>query len=177
MAKTTVPPSRARSAQRGERRPVDVRGWLGGIRLSGFAVIMLGLVVLGVFVLVPTLGTYIGQQQQITALEKSVSVTQDEVDGLDRQKERWTDPAYITTQARERLYYVKPGEVVYLVDNDLSQSALPREQATVSTDVEQTRTDWMAQLVTSVTSAGTARTAVAIDPTPGVSEPTPSATN
>ncbi len=71
MATTTAPPSRA-PRRRGARRPVDVRGWLGGIRLSGFMVIMLGLVVLAAFVLVPTIGTYLDQRQQIAALEAAV---------------------------------------------------------------------------------------------------------
>ena len=152
-----VPPSR--TSGHGDPR-VDVRAWLGGIRFSGFMVIMLGLVVLAVFTLVPTVGTYVDQRQQIAALQDAVSLSQAEVADLESQRERWTDPAYITTQARERLYYVKPGEVVYLVDNDLPASALPQEEAPVSDDVEQTRTDWMSQLVRSVTTAGLAQTAV-----------------
>ncbi len=44
---------------------------------------------------------------------------------LESQRERWSDPAYITTQARERLYYTLPGEVVYLIDDDLPASATP----------------------------------------------------
>src|SRR5690606_12538886 len=103
-------------------------GWLGGIRLSGFMVIMLGLVVLAAFVLVPTLGTYIDQRQQIAALEESVELTQAQVAELERERERWNDPAYITTQARERLYYVKPGEIVYLVDDDLDPVERPAEE-------------------------------------------------
>ncbi|PVW06206.1 septum formation initiator [Microbacterium sp. Gd 4-13] len=152
-----VPPSR--TSGQGDPR-VDVRAWLGGIRFSGFMVIMLGLVVLAVFTLVPTVGTYVDQRQQIAGLQDAVSLSQSEVDDLEAQRERWTDPAYITTQARERLYYVKPGEVVYLVDDDLPPSALPQDEAPVSEDVEQTRTDWMAQLVRSVTTAGLAQTAV-----------------
>jgi cell division protein FtsB len=140
------------------RRDVDVRGWLGGIRLSGFMVIMLGLVVLAAFVLVPTIGTYVDQRQQIAALAASVEVSKEQVDDLQAQRQRWRDPAYITTQARERLYYVKPGEVVYLVDNDLTAAQLPQDQQPVTDHVEQTRTDWMAQLVRSVTSAGLAQT-------------------
>lgn len=157
MARTTAPPSRSRAPE----RQVDVRGWLGGIRFSGFTVIMLGLVVLGVFVLVPTIGTYVDQQQQIAALQQSVRLTQDEVASLQAQSERFKDQAYITTQARERLYYHKPGEVVYLVDDDLPADAVPQEQQPVSEDVTQTRTDWMAQLVRSVTSAGLARSVTA----------------
>jgi cell division protein FtsB len=139
---------------------VDVRGWLGGVRLSGFMVIMLGLVVLAAFVLVPTVGTYLDQRQQIAALHDAVALSESEVADLEAQKERWTDPAYITTQARERLYYVRPGEVVYLIDNDLPASALPQEEAAVSDEVAQTRVDWMSQLVRSVTTAGLAQTGV-----------------
>jgi hypothetical protein len=104
-------------------------------------------------------GTYLDQRQQIAALEHAVRVGQDEVAELEAERERWSDPAYITAQARERLYYVKPGEVVYLVDDDLPDSAVPQEQAPVTDDVEETRSDWMAQLVRSVASAGVSRTA------------------
>jgi cell division protein FtsB len=154
---------------------VDVREWLGGIRLSGFMVIMLGLVVLAAFVLVPTIGTYVDQRQQIAALEAAVQLSREQVEELESQRERWNDPAYITTQARERLYYVKPGEVIYLVDDDLPPELEPQEQAPVSEDVEQTRTDWMSQLVRSVTEAGLAQTVAPVTvgvPDPG-STPTP----
>jgi cell division protein FtsB len=133
-----------------------VRGWLGGIRLSGFMVIMLGLVVLAAFVLVPTVGTYLDQRRQIAALERSVQLTREQIEELESERERWTDPAYITTEARERLYYVRPGEVVYLVDNDLPPEDVPQEQGAVSDEVERTRTDWMSQLIRSVTEAGLA---------------------
>lgn len=150
------------------RRParIDVRDWLGGIRLSGFMVIMLGLVVLAVLVLVPTVGTYLDQRQRIAALAESVRVTEQQVEDLSAQERRFTDPAYITTQARERLYYVTPGDVVYLVDNDLPAARQPRDAEQVSDQLEQTPTDWMAQLVRSVAAAGAARTAVAPEPGP-----------
>ncbi|WP_322411841.1 septum formation initiator family protein [Microbacterium invictum] len=162
MTTGSAPPSP--SSTRGRRRPggrsgggrVDVRGWLGGIRLSGFMVIMLGLVVLAAFVLVPTVGTYLDQRQQIAALERSVELTREQIDELESERERWSDPAYITTEARERLYYVRPGEVVYLIDNDLPPEDVPREQGAVSDEVERTRTDWMSQLLRSVTEAGLA---------------------
>ena len=147
-----------------------MREWLGKVRVSGFVVIMLGLVVLGTFVLVPTVGTYMDQRQQIQALESAVALSQSEVADLQSQRERWSDPAYITTQARERLYYTMPGEVVYLIDDDLPASAALQEQAEVSDDVGQTRTDWMSQLVRSLTSAGAAQV---VAPTVGVPDPTP----
>lgn len=180
MARTTAPPSRsvrgtdAAPRRRPPRRPVDVREWLGGIRLSGFMVIMLGLVVLAAFVLVPTIGMYVDQRQRIAALEDAVQLSREEVAELESQRERWRDPAYITTQARERLYYVRPGEVVFLVDNDLPPELAPQEQEPVSDEVEQTRTDWMSQLVRSVTEAGLAQTVAPV--TIGVPDPDPTPT-
>ena len=146
-------------------RAVDVRAWLAGSRISGFTVIMLGLVVLAVFVLVPTIGTYLDQRQQITALQHSVQLTKDQVAELQRQRERWKDPAYITAQARERLYFFRPGEVVYLVDDDLPDADVPRERAPVSDTLQATHTDWMSQLVRSVANAGLARVAAPDTPT------------
>lgn len=143
------------------RGRVDVREWAGGIRFSAFTGVMLGLVVLAVFVLVPTVGTYLSQRQQIAALEQSVQLTTDEVAALEEQKARWADPAYVTSQARSRLYYMKPGETVYLVDDDLPATAVPAAQGPVSKDVQETRSDWIAQLVRSVTTAGTTKTATA----------------
>jgi cell division protein FtsB len=141
-------------------RSVDVREWASGIRLSAFAVIMLSLVVLGAWVLVPTLGTYIDQRQKIAAAEEAVQISKDEIAALEREQERWKDPAYITTQARERLYFVKPGEVVYLIDNDLDPADLPPEQQPVSDALEQSEADWMPQLLRSLAAAGLAQTAV-----------------
>ncbi|MGX1585034.1 FtsB family cell division protein [Microbacterium sp. NPDC055502] len=159
-AKTARP---APSAKPGRRAPrsaegaaprVDVREWASGIRLSAFSAIMLSLVVLGAWVLVPTLGTFIDQRQKIAALEASVQVSEAEIAALSAERDRWDDPAYITTQARERLYYVKPGEVVYLIDNDLDPSALPREQEPVSDTLEERPADWMPQLLRTLVSAG-----------------------
>lgn len=170
MTSRRTPPSPSASAAPGSRtagnggrtapaRAVDVRGWVGGIRLSGFMVIMLSLVVLGAWVLVPTLGTYLDQKQRIAALEHSVQVTQKQIDQLTAERERWNDPAYITAQARERLFYVKPGEVVYLIDNDIDPAAQPVEQGPVSDTVQEKSSDWASQLLRSVTGAGLAKTA------------------
>lgn len=175
MAKRPAPPSRplGRTGGGDDRPEMDVRDWLGGIRLSGFMVIMFGLVVLATFVLVPTIGTYIDQRQQVDALAEAVEASRDEVEELEQERGRWSDPAYITSQARERLYYVNPGEVVYLIDNDLPPEDLPVEQAAVSDELVETRRDWMGQFVSSIVEAGMAETVVAPvtigvpdDPTP-----------
>lgn len=170
MAKRPAPPSASAKApvqdaapRARTRRRVDVGEWTGGIRLSGFAVIMLSLVILAAWVLVPTVGTYLDQRQKIAAMEEAVAVTKDEIAALEREQERWRDPAYITTQARERLYYVRPGEVVYLIDNDLDAEEMPREAEPVSDELTARESDWMGQVLRSVTSAGLARNAVAAE--------------
>lgn len=153
-------PGGARSTTGSPARGVDVREWAGGIRLSGFAVIMLSLVVLGTWVLVPSIGTYLDQRQRIASLEHSVQVTEDQIAELEQERARWDDPAYITTQARERLYYVKPGEVVYLVDNDLDPADIPPAQQAVSDTIQERPSDWMPQLLRSLVAAGLAENAV-----------------
>ncbi|UWF78053.1 MULTISPECIES: FtsB family cell division protein [Microbacterium] len=159
-ARTSVGSARGAAPASGRRRDVDVREWTSGIRLSGFAVIMLSLVILGTWVLVPTLGTYLEQRQRIAALEESVQLTKEEIAALEHQQERWEDPAYITAQARERLYYVRPGEVVYLIDNDLEPTDLPRAQTPVSDEIAERPSDWMPQLLRSIVGAGLAQSAV-----------------
>lgn len=140
---TSAPPSRA-----------SVRDWLGGIRLSGFTVIMLLLVVLGAFVLVPTVSTYVSQRHKIASLEEDVQLTEDQIAALEEEQERWGDPAYIMAQARERLYYVKPGEVSYLIVDDLDPADEPREADPVSDEVEEAGGDWGGKLLRSLTEAG-----------------------
>lgn len=173
MKRPAAPSSASQGSGSGPaRRDVDVRDWLGSIRLSGFAVIMLGLVVLGAFVLVPTVSGYIDMRQQIAAAEDAVQVTRDEIAELEREQERWQDPAYITSQARERLYYFNPGEVVYLIDDDIARDELEAEPALISAEVSERGSDWMGVILRSVARAGTAvpATGPADD---GVFQPTP----
>jgi hypothetical protein len=47
-------------------------------------------------------------QAQTTQQERHVA-------DLQRQQQRWQDPAYVEQQARVRLHYVRPGEKAYIV--------------------------------------------------------------
>lgn len=156
MARRAAPSPRVR-APRGSG--VSAREWLGGIRLSGFAVIMLGLVVLGAFVLVPSVSGYIDMRQQIAQAEASVKVTQGEIDDLERERDRWRDPAYVMSEARERLYYVKPGEVVYLIENDLPEEETTQEPDPVATEAQERDADWMGTTLRSIVQSGLAEQA------------------
>ena len=48
---------------------------------------------------------------------------------------------------------------MYLIDNDLDAAALPREQDPVSDTLEEKPSDWMPQLLRTLTSAGLSDTA------------------
>ena len=72
------------------------------------------LVVLAVL-LAPALRSYVGQRQDVSALEQQVAEQRAAVKLLERQRAAWDDPAYVTAQARNRLKYVLPGEKAYTV--------------------------------------------------------------
>lgn len=166
--------SRGTSTGAASAARVDVRGWLGGVRLSAFMLIMLGLVVFGVLVLVPTISTYVGQQQRIAALKHEVSLAEDRVAELSDQRDKWQDSSFVMTQARERLYYYKPGELSYIVIDDLDATQRAAAQEPVSAKVTQTSSDWMNQLLRSVTEAGTSQMVTSESvPAPVSPAPTP----
>lgn len=135
-------------------QPQAAGRWLRGLRFSAFSVIMLGVLVLAVFVLAPTLSTFAEQRAQIAELEASVAEQHATIERLQAERERWNDSTFIATQARERLYYVMPGEVSYLVVNDLALTVDPEAQRPISADVERAEGDWMRSLLTSVMVAG-----------------------
>lgn len=127
--------------------------WLRTIRLSGFTVLMLGLVILAVMVLAPNLRILIEQRQTIAALEASVAETKQSVTDLTEDVARWDDPAYIEAQARERLFYVYPGDVSYLVLG-ATETATTENGLPISTEIQTTQIDWMHGLLSSIVTSG-----------------------
>ncbi len=127
--------------------------WLRNLRLSGFAVLMLGIVVLAVVVLAPNLRIFFEQRQQIVALEQQVTEKRDSVTSLEGELARWADPAYIESQARERLLFVYPGEYSYLVIGD-AEVARTSDGAPISDQIHTTQVDWVKSMLQSVFTAG-----------------------
>ncbi|MCK8609046.1 septum formation initiator family protein [Agromyces sp. C10] len=151
----TPPPRSGGRPARQSVRQVSA-DWLAGIRFSGFSIIMMGVLVLAVVVLAPSIAAYAEQRQQIAELKADVARQEAEVARLTEQRERWNDETYIVTQARERLYYVLPGEVSYLVIDDRSPEALAAADREVSREVTEQRGDWMQTMLRSVMTAGLA---------------------
>lgn len=142
--------------------------WLSGIRFSGFSIIMMGVLVLAVVVLAPSIAEYAKQRQQIAELKAEVARQEAAVAELAEERERWNDETFIVTQARERLYYVHPGEVSYLVIDDRTVPSGGSLERAVSAEVTELRGDWMQTMLRSMMTAGLAPAA---DGTNDPSEP------
>jgi len=149
------PANLRRGTQRAATLPEETapEHWLRTIRFSGFTVLMLALLVLAVIVLAPNLRILIEQRQQIAALEQSVAGAQHSVDSLTKDVARWNDPAYIESQARERLFYVFPGDISYLVIGEGSH-ATTRDGQPISATIQTTKVDWVHTLLASIYTAG-----------------------
>lgn len=126
--------------------------WLRGIRFSGFTVLTLGMLIVFIVALAPSLRIFAEQQNERAQLAAEVEAQRELVKDLEQDVARWDDPSYVEAQARERLYYVKPGEFSYLVIDDgqtpVTESGLP-----ISDEVLTTEVDWVNAMLSSVFTA------------------------
>jgi len=97
-----------------------------GVRMRlGFQVVLLALVVLLAFILVfPTARLYSAQQEQIARLRVAVEVAKVRTEDLQADVDRWDDPAFIKTKARQ-MSYILPGEKAFRVIDPQNAPALP----------------------------------------------------
>lgn len=126
---------------------------LGQLRVSWLLLIAFGLVVAGFVVLAPTVGLLLEQRRDIAALEAQVAEQREHVDTLEVEVARWDDPAYIEAQARDRLFFVYPGETSFVLLDD--RSALEAASSEVpSATLEAPGSDWSAAVASSFLLAG-----------------------
>lgn len=117
-------------------------------------VTVLALLVAGVVILSPSLRILAEQQQEIAQLREGLEKSQQEVFDLVEQRDRWQDPAFVETQARERLMFVYPGDITYLVIDDLGDP-VSEEDLVVSTEIQAVQPDWRDALLGSFLVAAT----------------------
>lgn len=126
--------------------------WLRGNRFSGFTVLMLVVIVMFVVIVAPGLRVYLEQRQQLAALQAAVAERDAQNAELGEQIARWSDPAYIKAEARDRLYYVMPGETSFLVIDD--QPVVDDTGSTAGQTISTTEVDWLSALFASGVTAG-----------------------
>jgi cell division protein FtsB len=139
---------------------------LGRLNLDTQAFVLAGVVVFGIFSLAPEVQIWYQQQVTIADLKAENEATRNELNQMKDDLKRWDDPAYVRAQARNRLYYVMPGEISFLVmdadkvnKTDLSGTvgtalAKARNSSDFSKKVSSTKSNWTANLVDTVVRAG-----------------------
>jgi cell division protein FtsB len=100
---TGTPASRA-AAPGSRRTAVTTRAAILGVVLF----------VLALALTVP-LRQYVAQRGRVARLRAAEAAQQRRVDALEARKQRLQDPAYVEQLARERLHFVRPGEVPYIL--------------------------------------------------------------
>lgn len=130
----------------------EITSWARSLNFSSFSIIMVLLLVLGVLILSPGISTVIDQRRQIAELKQSVQQHTETVEEIEAERDRWKDPAYVRAEARDRLFFVMPGETQLSVISDIAIAETV--QRTASATLTATRHNWLQTLAASVMSAG-----------------------
>lgn len=88
---------------------------LRAVKLNSVSVSIILVIVAGTFLISSDVQAFLNQRRQIAEMELSIEQAKQAVEDMQAERDRWQDPVYIRSQARDRLYYVLPGEVSYLV--------------------------------------------------------------
>ena len=135
-------------------------------RLNLSSLALLAMIVIGVITLAPRVQTWFLQRQAIFQAQSDLEQAKKEVQQMQVERKRWEDPAYIRAQARDRLYYVMPGEVSYLVmdadgvdTSDTSgtvgaKMAADKNNAAITDSIYQTKNNWVDAILETVIRAG-----------------------
>lgn len=144
-ARPSAGPGRPLSSRTARNRPPVIRPMTA---LAGVLVVL-------VLLIAPYVRPWVSQRSQISAAQQERAELERDVQTLTAERERWRDPAYVATQARERLKYVKPGEIAYSLLDDVSPvlAADPRLAAVAVPEQDAARS-WYDTFWGSVVTAG-----------------------
>jgi cell division protein FtsB len=135
-------------------------------RLNSYTLALLAVILIGMFTLAPSIQIWYEQQRQIADYRALVLEAQQNLEGMQQERLRWDDEVYIRAQARDRLYFVMPGEVSFLVMDsegiDLSDTsgtvgamlAEQRKRSGFSLEVLASKKNWVEALLESTLRAG-----------------------
>lgn len=135
-------------------------------RLNSYTLALLAVILVGVFTLAPSVQIWYEQRQKISDYQTLVQEAKDNLAGMQEERLRWDDEVYIRAQARDRLYFVMPGEVSFLVMDadgiDMSDTsgtvgamlAERRDSSGFSLEVLASEKNWVEALLESTLRAG-----------------------
>ena len=146
--------------------PLQSKAALRGFRLNAQSAVLIALIIFGVVTLAPRVQTWFSQRQAIFEAQAELEQAKKDVVSMRVERKRWEDPSYIRAQARDRLYYVMPGEVSYLVMDadgidvsDVSgtvgaKMAADKNNASITNTIYQTKNNWIDAVLETVIRAG-----------------------
>jgi cell division protein FtsB len=114
---------------------------------SGAIIVGIIIAVAAVVDLSPPIQIWFEQQARLVELDKEVAAARATLAEAQAEVDRWSDRAYVEAQARERLMFVYPGDISYLVVNDVD--AEPTKSDEVLGTVQRTSIDWVEAFVQS----------------------------
>jgi cell division protein FtsB len=135
-------------------------------RLNSYTLALLAVILIGVFTLAPSVQIWYEQRQKIADYQTQVEQAKENLAGMQEERLRWDDEVYIRAQARDRLYFVMPGEVSFLVMDaegiDISDTsgtvgamlAEQRKSSGFSLEVLESETSWVEAILESALRAG-----------------------
>ena len=125
----------------------------GRSRLTARAGVLLLVLLVLVISYASSLRAWLQQRAEIEAARADIARTQASVNELEREKQRWEDPAYVQQQARERFGWVLPGEVGYrVIDADGTTLGAPAPPAILAE--QPPSDDWYDDVWGSIRAAG-----------------------
>ena len=139
---------------------------LRGLRLNARTLTIAVLLIYAALALTPQIQLLVETSQKISDQQALVEQAKQDLLDMKKERKRWEDPVYIRSQARDRLYYVMPGEVSYLVmdANGINESdtsgtvgamiAARSNNGKITTSVTSTKNNWVDSLVETFMRAG-----------------------
>ena len=98
----------------------------------------------------PPAQRYFTQRAQINAVEAEISVRQQRLDQAEIELQKWRDPNYVKSQARERLHSVLPGERQYIVVGVETEESSAEKKRTPIATKQFGSAPWYTKLISSI---------------------------
>lgn len=132
----------------------STRGTGGQLRVSWLFLTIVALAIIGAFTLSPSISLLIEQNARIDQLQGDLDDVNADIDQLEQEVANWSDPAYVQAQARDRLYYVMPGEQAFTVIDDRDDFETIDDTSVTADTLTQESVDWATVGLESVIIAG-----------------------
>jgi len=119
--------------------------------VTGRAIVLGALVVVLLVLLASPLNRYFKSRSDLSGAAQQLHSDKQQLHDLNKQYQQWSDPGFIQQQARQRLQYAMPGDVVYVVVDKGERSDIEK---TAGKPAATTRSkDWSKRLWGSVRAA------------------------